>query len=59
MYAYFMNAYELPLLREWIPYLVTCALDRQHLTYANADIYGSFELQEETDIIECRMTMMI
>ena len=56
MYAYFMNAYELPLLREWIPYLVTCALDRQHLTYANADIYGSFELQEETDIIECRMT---
>ena len=56
MYAYFMNAYELPLLREWIPYLVTCALDRKHLTYANADIYGSFELQVETDIIECRMT---
>lgn len=58
MYAYFMNAYELPLLREWIPYLVECAVSKQYLIYANAEIYGCFALHEETAILECKMTMM-
>lgn len=56
MYAYFMNAYELPLLREWIPYLVECAVTKQYLVYANAEIYGCFALHEETAILECKMT---
>ena len=55
LYAFFMNSFEYPLLREWCGYLMTRAIELGFMESAEANIYGNTDLIEAYDIYICRM----
>ena len=55
LYAFFMNSFEYPLLREWCGYLMTRAIELGFMGSAEANIYGNTDLIEAYDIYICRM----
>ena len=55
LYAFLMNNFEYPLLREWCGYLLARSIELGYMERVEADVYGSTDLIEAYDIYICRM----
>jgi len=56
LYSYLMNQFELPLLREWVPYLTEEAYRKKLLIEAEIKIIGSTQIFQKFRILQSTMT---
>ncbi|MDD3361823.1 MAG: hypothetical protein PHW34_09150 [Hespellia sp.] len=57
MYAYFMNQYDLPLLKEWIPYLCKKAIEKKQIAEAKTKVIGQTGDFDGFAVLRCQLTV--
>lgn len=56
LYSFFMNRFELPILREWSGYLLETAIKKGYIKRIEPNIYGETDLMIEHELYVCKIT---